>query len=297
MFYHSHERALQQERARQASLLRDYQAKQHARQQLDEELWRRRARHETHSGADGRPGPSWGPGGSGASSLAALPLAALHEHEHRCTTHCCTSVIYQVISPPPSPLRAMTLCLRAQATTDLRVVVPVQVGTPRADRPGRLRPHLRRHSLASGRLRHHLPARLNPAGTPPGIRPRRGLCSRRQCRRTWGREGPGASWLGHARWGSSRRPAPPRAAAASASAAAAAAAAAPAAPTAGRSAGSRPCRRAYAKACLRWHPDKFQHRLGRALSEAHAGQILARVQGISQGINRAWEEVRQEWDA
>ena len=60
--------------------------------------------------------------------------------------------------------------------------------------------------------------------------------------------------------------------------------------------GFRAARRAYAKACLRWHPDKFQHRLGRALGEGQAEGILARVQGISQGINRAWEEVQRQWE-
>lgn len=60
---------------------------------------------------------------------------------------------------------------------------------------------------------------------------------------------------------------------------------------------SRPARRAYAKACLRWHPDKFLHRFGRALGEGEErARVLARVQAISQGLNQAWEEVQAEWD-
>ena len=52
-------------------------------------------------------------------------------------------------------------------------------------------------------------------------------------------------------------------------------------------------RRAYAAACLRWHPDKFAHRYGRKLVEADRNLVLSRVQQIAQGINAAWSSVQE----
>lgn len=51
-------------------------------------------------------------------------------------------------------------------------------------------------------------------------------------------------------------------------------------------------RKAYAKACLRWHPDKFQHRLGRAIRAEDLPCIMEKVQDIAQGINRAWSDLK-----
>lgn len=53
-------------------------------------------------------------------------------------------------------------------------------------------------------------------------------------------------------------------------------------------------RRAYARACLRWHPDKFEARWGRRLEAGDRAAVLARVQEVSQGINAAWEQLQQE---
>ena len=53
-------------------------------------------------------------------------------------------------------------------------------------------------------------------------------------------------------------------------------------------------RRAYTRACLRWHPDKFAARWGRLLAEADSQRILQRVQQLSQGLNQAWEALQQE---
>ena len=51
-------------------------------------------------------------------------------------------------------------------------------------------------------------------------------------------------------------------------------------------------RKAYAKACLRWHPDKFQHRLGRGVEVDDLPSVMEKVQEIAQGINRAWSELK-----
>ncbi|KAL4420708.1 hypothetical protein ABPG75_010364 [Micractinium tetrahymenae] len=61
-----------------------------------------------------------------------------------------------------------------------------------------------------------------------------------------------------------------------------------------RSAWQRAQRRAYARACLRWHPDKFEARWGQHLAAAERAAVLARVQEVSQGINAAWEQLQQE---
>lgn len=60
-----------------------------------------------------------------------------------------------------------------------------------------------------------------------------------------------------------------------------------------RSAWQRAQRRAYARACLRWHPDKFEARWGRHLAAADRAAVLARVQEVSQGINAAWEQLQR----
>lgn len=60
-----------------------------------------------------------------------------------------------------------------------------------------------------------------------------------------------------------------------------------------RSAWQRAQRRAYARACLRWHPDKFEARWGRQLAAADREAVLARVQEVSQGINAAWEQLQR----
>ena len=47
-------------------------------------------------------------------------------------------------------------------------------------------------------------------------------------------------------------------------------------------------RRAYKRASLRWHPDKFAGKFGKYLDPNHADQICQRVQSISQIINDEW---------
>ena len=59
----------------------------------------------------------------------------------------------------------------------------------------------------------------------------------------------------------------------------------------------RAARRAYARACRRWHPDKFAARWGPLLAPADRAAILQQVQQISQGINMAWEVLRRECEA
>lgn len=68
--------------------------------------------------------------------------------------------------------------------------------------------------------------------------------------------------------------------------------------------GSRACRkaarRAYARACLRYHPDKFQHRWGRLLADGERQRVLAHVAATAQGLNAAWEAMQAadpaEWE-
>lgn len=61
--------------------------------------------------------------------------------------------------------------------------------------------------------------------------------------------------------------------------------------------GRRAARRAYARACLRWHPDKFVARWGALLAEGERTGILQRVQQLSQALNEAWGTQQQEWAA
>lgn len=65
-------------------------------------------------------------------------------------------------------------------------------------------------------------------------------------------------------------------------------------PLQGAGSWQRAQRRAYTRACLRWHPDKFEARWGRQLAEADRAGILARVQELSQGINAAWEDMQAQ---
>ena len=53
-------------------------------------------------------------------------------------------------------------------------------------------------------------------------------------------------------------------------------------------------RRAYTKACLRWHPDKFQARFCRVLTPEELGQVMVDVNLVMEGLNQAWSEVEQE---
>ena len=49
-------------------------------------------------------------------------------------------------------------------------------------------------------------------------------------------------------------------------------------------------KRAFIKASLRWHPDKFQLKFGSRLRASDRQQILARVQEVSQRINQEWSQ-------
>ncbi|GAB4819749.1 hypothetical protein N2152v2_006795 [Parachlorella kessleri] len=202
LFYGGRERWLQQERARQATLLHGFQARKRSLQQLEEDLLRRRLRGEgggqagDHAAAE----QSWGVRveGQGGMATEAMPLAALRDHEKRwmlLEASAATASGLTAAEIPWPPVECPTAYLQGLVRLELQLEATVGAESGRASRPG----------------------------------------------------------------------------------------------------SSRAARRAYAKACLRWHPDKFQHRLGRALGEGAAEGILARVQGISQGINRAWEEVRREW--
>lgn len=64
--------------------------------------------------------------------------------------------------------------------------------------------------------------------------------------------------------------------------------------TAQSASGLDPVKKAYARACLRWHPDKFQHKYGKWFSEEQWNQVLERVQRVSQDFNNAWEEYKIE---
>lgn len=50
-------------------------------------------------------------------------------------------------------------------------------------------------------------------------------------------------------------------------------------------------RRAFRKASLRWHPDKFSAKFGRHLHPDDADEITMRVQNVSQSINDEWNEL------
>lgn len=55
----------------------------------------------------------------------------------------------------------------------------------------------------------------------------------------------------------------------------------------------RQLRRAYTRACLRWHPDKFEGRWGPALAPADRAAVLDRVRQLSQSLNTAWQELQE----
>jgi len=64
--------------------------------------------------------------------------------------------------------------------------------------------------------------------------------------------------------------------------------------TAQHMSGLDPVKKAYAHACLRWHPDKFQHKYGKWFSKGEWKQVLEKVQRVSQDFNNAWEEYKLE---
>eukprot|EP00884_Botryococcus_braunii_P021460 jgi/Botrbrau1/7999/Bobra.384_2s0025.2 len=51
-------------------------------------------------------------------------------------------------------------------------------------------------------------------------------------------------------------------------------------------------RAAYKELCLRWHPDKFEHRYGRLLDPQTKHGILARVSEVFVSIRQEWDELR-----
>merc|ERR1739848_529176 len=51
-------------------------------------------------------------------------------------------------------------------------------------------------------------------------------------------------------------------------------------------------KRAYKRAHLRWHPDKFQQRLLLVEDQGDKERILSQVMQISQQINAAWEKLK-----
>ncbi|KAI3430982.1 hypothetical protein D9Q98_009386 [Chlorella vulgaris] len=57
----------------------------------------------------------------------------------------------------------------------------------------------------------------------------------------------------------------------------------------------RAARRAYAHACLRWHPDKFVARWGPLLEDSDREAILHQVHELLQSINEAWGAKQREW--
>ena len=50
-------------------------------------------------------------------------------------------------------------------------------------------------------------------------------------------------------------------------------------------------RRAFRKAHMRWHPDKFMHRFGSLLHEKDREKIKEKVREISQAINHSWSSI------
>jgi len=52
-------------------------------------------------------------------------------------------------------------------------------------------------------------------------------------------------------------------------------------------------KRAFRKASLRWHPDKFAAKFGKYLDPKDADQVQERVRGVSQAINDAWSEINR----
>jgi len=52
-------------------------------------------------------------------------------------------------------------------------------------------------------------------------------------------------------------------------------------------------KRAFKKASLRWHPDKFAAKYSAKIRPEHVQSISARVQGVSQAINDAWSALNK----
>jgi len=52
-------------------------------------------------------------------------------------------------------------------------------------------------------------------------------------------------------------------------------------------------KRAFRKAHMRWHPDKFMHRFGKLIAAEDKEPVKEMVQKISQGVNQAWEEIEK----
>ncbi len=63
--------------------------------------------------------------------------------------------------------------------------------------------------------------------------------------------------------------------------------------TAGATAGLR---RAYTRACLRWHPDKFRQRYGHFIDPNELETVLVGVGNVASRLNAAMEEMRGEGD-
>jgi len=55
---------------------------------------------------------------------------------------------------------------------------------------------------------------------------------------------------------------------------------------------TEPLRKAYTSMCLRWHPDKFQHRYGTIFDKDEWSMALERVHKASQECNSAWEALQ-----
>ena len=53
----------------------------------------------------------------------------------------------------------------------------------------------------------------------------------------------------------------------------------------------QPVKKAYARACLRWHPDKFQQNYGRFIPSGELDTVMTRVKSIAQGLNEAYGEL------
>ncbi len=52
-------------------------------------------------------------------------------------------------------------------------------------------------------------------------------------------------------------------------------------------------RRAFRKAQLRWHPDKFMHRFGKCIDESDAAAVLTKLQELARAINDAWSTINR----
>ena len=60
----------------------------------------------------------------------------------------------------------------------------------------------------------------------------------------------------------------------------------------GERAGDGDLRGAYRAASRRWHPDKFRQRFGGRVAPAELAAVCARVQGVAQAVNHAWDELQ-----